>query len=348
MLRGTMDKINREGAGLGGQNVSGPEPDLHAWFVREVLPLEAALRGYLRNNRQSSADISDLLQDIYVRVYEAARKERPVSTRAFVFTTAHNLLVNRVKREKIVPLTAVENLEALGIASEAPAPFADTKSDNRESHTVIDFTAGKDVGLGMFGRDGTSTINAGVRFAQFSSRMTLDVQARPTLYAHPFPTFPTLPKYFEWDQYSLSGHADRSFHGVGPSLSWNGSAGLLGNHDNAELMLDWSVNAAVLFGRQKASTSHSTKQRHEYGFNHSPEYPVIYQTSTAHARSRSVAVPNLGGAIGFSVKYPNAKVSFGYRADFFFGAMDTGIDTRHTKDVGFHGPFATISIGLGG
>jgi len=32
-----------------------------------------------------------------------------------------------------------------------------------------------------------------------------------------------------------------------------------------------------------------------------------------------------------SVKYPNAKFSFGYRADFFFGAMDTGIDARRQK-----------------
>jgi hypothetical protein len=115
-------------------------------------------------------------------------------------------------------------------------------------------------------------------------------------------------------------------------------------------MFDWSVNAAVLFGRQKATTSHHTMQRHEYGLNHTPEYPVIYQTGTGvvNSRSRSVAVPNLGGSIGFSVKYPNAKVSLGYRADFFFGAMDTGIDERHTKDLGFTGPFATVSIGLGG
>jgi hypothetical protein len=27
--------------------------------------------------------------------------------------------------------------------------------------------------------------------------------------------------------------------------------------------------------------------------------------------------------------------------------MDGGIDTRNTSTVGFHGPFATISIGLG-
>jgi hypothetical protein len=37
-----------------------------------------------------------------------------------------------------------------------------------------------------------------------------------------------------------------------------------------------------------------------------------------------------------------------YRADFFFGAMDGGIDTAKKENVGFYGPFATISIGLGG
>lgn len=115
-------EFNREGAGLGGQNVSGRTPDLHAWFVREVLPLEAVLRGYLRNNRQNSADIADLLQDIYMRVYETARKDLPVSTKSLVFTTAHNLLVDRMRRAKVVPLSAVENIEALGVAAETPGP----------------------------------------------------------------------------------------------------------------------------------------------------------------------------------------------------------------------------------
>jgi hypothetical protein len=49
---------------------------------------------------------------------------------------------------------------------------------------------------------------------------------------------------------------------------------------------------------------------------------------------------------GISFRYPNAKVSFGYRADLFLGAMDVGIDARHTKDRNFYGPFATISLGL--
>lgn len=51
---------------------------------------------------------------------------------------------------------------------------------------------------------------------------------------------------------------------------------------------------------------------------------------------------------GFSVRFPNAKVSFGYRADLFFGAMDSGWDTRQTRDRSFYGLFASVSIGLGG
>jgi hypothetical protein len=65
-------------------------------------------------------------------------------------------------------------------------------------------------------------------------------------------------------------------------------------------------------------------------------------------RSRSVIVPNVGGFAGLSYRYSNAKLSLGYRADFFFGAMDGGIDTRKTYDRNFYGPFATISVGLGG
>ena len=66
------------------------------------------------------------------------------------------------------------------------------------------------------------------------------------------------------------------------------------------------------------------------------------------ARSRSVVVPNVGGFAGISVRYSDAKLSLGYRGDFFFGAMDGGIDARDARNRSFHGPFATVSIGLGG
>jgi hypothetical protein len=80
------------------------------------------------------------------------------------------------------------------------------------------------------------------------------------------------------------------------------------------------------------------------GFYHSR-----YQHTASPAnRSRMVVVPNIGAFAGVSWRYQNAKVSFGYRADEFFGAMDGGIDTRRSENVGFFGPYANISIGLGG
>jgi len=56
----------------------------------------------------------------------------------------------------------------------------------------------------------------------------------------------------------------------------------------------------------------------------------------------------VGGFAEISFRYADAKVSFGYRGDFFFGAIDGGIDTRKSENVGFYGPFASVSIGLGG
>lgn len=58
-------------------------------------------------------------------------------------------------------------------------------------------------------------------------------------------------------------------------------------------------------------------------------------------------VPNIGGFAGVSFLYDRARVSFGYRADVFFGAVDEGLDTRKTYNRDFYGPFATVSIGLG-
>jgi hypothetical protein len=227
------------------------------------------------------------------------------------------------------------------------AKFADVERPYAESHTVLDFNVGRDVGLGKFGREGASTLNAGVRFAQFSAKSSLSISARPQI--------SNMAQYANFYQYGLTADAQRNFRGIGPSLSWNASAALIGNREDAEVTLDWGLNAAVLFGRQKAQTDHATHGSHLIHVRkqgtvrqHFTYVPLYTPRSYNSDRSYSVAVPNLGAFAGISMRYPNAKVSFGYRADFFFGAMDTGLDLRHEQTVGFNGPFATISVGLGG
>jgi len=123
------------------------------------------------------------------------------------------------------------------------------------------------------------------------------------------------------------------------------------DRQDSELTLDWGLNASVLFGRQRSNIHYQTTgQYHTAKYHGSPpnaqRYVVSHRSVNVPDRSHTVAVPNIGGFAGLSFRYNVAKVSFGYRADFFFGAMDRGIDTHKSENRGFFGPFATVSIGF--
>ncbi len=75
---------------------------------------------FLEHNWRNQADIADLRQDVYERVCEAAQESAPDHPKAFLFKTARNLLVDRVRRSQVVPIDVTSDFEALGIAFDAP------------------------------------------------------------------------------------------------------------------------------------------------------------------------------------------------------------------------------------
>ncbi len=85
--------------------------DLDHWFVTEVLVHEPALMQFLQARWGRHEEAGDLRQEIYVRVYEAARRTRPVSVRAFLFTTARNLMADRIRRQKVVSIETMGDFE---------------------------------------------------------------------------------------------------------------------------------------------------------------------------------------------------------------------------------------------
>ncbi|MBS0420067.1 MAG: sigma-70 family RNA polymerase sigma factor [Proteobacteria bacterium] len=89
---------------------------LDTWFKREVLAHEASLLRYLLRVWPRKHEIDDLRQEAYARVYQAARTVRPTSPRAFLLSTAHHLITDRVRRERIVSIEAVGDLEALDVS----------------------------------------------------------------------------------------------------------------------------------------------------------------------------------------------------------------------------------------
>lgn len=96
--------------------------DLKEWFVSEVLSLEPLLVEFLRRSWRHTADLPDLRQDIYIRVLEAAKAQRPDPVRPFVFAIARNLLIDRFRRERIIPIDGVPDLAEIEVASDAPLP----------------------------------------------------------------------------------------------------------------------------------------------------------------------------------------------------------------------------------
>jgi RNA polymerase sigma factor (sigma-70 family) len=118
-----IPESKREGADPRFAGAAVITPDLEAWFICEVLPLEAALMQYLRHNWRNKSEIADLRQEVYTRICEAARKEIPRDpAKPFVFAVARNLLADRIRRDQIVTIEAVADLDALNVAVDQPGP----------------------------------------------------------------------------------------------------------------------------------------------------------------------------------------------------------------------------------
>jgi RNA polymerase sigma-70 factor (ECF subfamily) len=95
---------------------------IDGWFVREVLVHEQALMRFLRRNWRDRDEVPDLRQEVYARVYEAAIRRTPDSPKSFLFATARNLLVDRVRHQRIVPITAVGDIEQLHVMEDELEP----------------------------------------------------------------------------------------------------------------------------------------------------------------------------------------------------------------------------------
>ena len=95
---------------------------LDDWFVEEVLPLEPMLMRFLRRNWRDEAELGDLRQEAYVRVYEAARRKRPSPVKPFLFSVARNLMIDRLRRKSVVPIETMPEADWLNVSDLEPAP----------------------------------------------------------------------------------------------------------------------------------------------------------------------------------------------------------------------------------
>lgn len=119
---GEVTETSRNGPDLRRPDAGKTVSDVRAWFIREVLPHEAMLMRFLDQNWRNKSDLEDLRQEVYAKLLEAAHNGRPEHTKAFILTTARNHLINRVRREQVVPIEAMADIGELGLAMDTPGP----------------------------------------------------------------------------------------------------------------------------------------------------------------------------------------------------------------------------------
>jgi len=98
------------------------DDSLDTWFKREIIAHEPALVRYLARHWPNRQEIFDLRQDIYIRVYDAAAKSRPQSPKSFLFSTARHLIIDRIRRQRIVSIDSVGDVDALNVMIEDISP----------------------------------------------------------------------------------------------------------------------------------------------------------------------------------------------------------------------------------
>lgn len=97
------------------------DPAIVAWVSANVIPFEAELRMKLRRLCNNPAEVDDLVQDVYYRILKTESIEHVREPKAFLMQTAKNILVDRFRRDAVVSIDAVANLEALDIPDSSPS-----------------------------------------------------------------------------------------------------------------------------------------------------------------------------------------------------------------------------------
>ena len=106
--------VARPPASLGGA------ADRLDWFRSEVQPHGERLESYLRSAFPAVRDIEDVVQESFLRLWKARATQPVRSARGLLFTVARRVALDLLRRGRISPIDAVEDMEQLQVPDDRP------------------------------------------------------------------------------------------------------------------------------------------------------------------------------------------------------------------------------------
>ncbi|HBI19511.1 MAG TPA: hypothetical protein DDY79_09425, partial [Brevundimonas sp.] len=92
------------------------------WLAHEVLPHEQDVRVWLKRSLVTSSDVDDVIQEAYCRLAKLKAVEQIESPRAYFFQTARSVVLEQMRRARIVRIEAVTEIDALRVEWDEPSP----------------------------------------------------------------------------------------------------------------------------------------------------------------------------------------------------------------------------------
>jgi len=108
-----------------------PDSEESRWFAEELQPHEPILRAWLRGRFGEQVEIDDIVQEAYVRVLQARAAGPLGSPKAFLFTTARNLALDRLRRHEVSRTEFLGQIDSLHVLDERDG-IPETVARNQE------------------------------------------------------------------------------------------------------------------------------------------------------------------------------------------------------------------------
>lgn len=94
---------------------------LALWVAREIVPHEARIRAWFTRRRLAPEDVDELMQEAYCRIATLDSVDHIDCGHAYFFSIARNLLLRKLKRQQVVPLDAISEIESFR-DTQTPSP----------------------------------------------------------------------------------------------------------------------------------------------------------------------------------------------------------------------------------
>ena len=93
-----------------------------SWLAEQILPHEAALRASLRRLVRAQFDIDDVVQESYAVVAALDDVSHVRHPRAYLFSVARSVVLQQLRRSRVVSIEAVAEIDLLDITHDDCSP----------------------------------------------------------------------------------------------------------------------------------------------------------------------------------------------------------------------------------